>query len=87
MIGWYKLLLRPLLLRCLEPRCTRPKSLILRSLIPWCLPPWSMVRCLIPSSLMLGLRFSAMISLSGHFFLGLGFLCFQKGALRTNMPT
>jgi len=28
-----------------------------------------------------------MMSLSGHFFLGLGLLCFQKGALRTNMPT
>jgi hypothetical protein len=26
-----------------------------RSLIPWCLPPWSLVRCLIPRSLMLGL--------------------------------
>jgi hypothetical protein len=29
------------------------------------------------------------MSLFGHFFLGLGLglLCFQKGALRTNMPT
>jgi hypothetical protein len=87
MIGWYKSLLRPLMLRYLEPRCTRPMSLILRSLIPWCLPPWSLVRCLIPRILMLGLRSSAMISLAGYFFLGLGFLCFQKGALRTNMPT
>jgi hypothetical protein len=24
---------------------------------------------------------------SGHYFLGLGFLCLQEGALRTNMPT
>jgi len=24
---------------------------------------------------------------SGHFFLGLGFLSFQEGTLRTNMPT
>jgi hypothetical protein len=63
------------------------KELDIEDLIPWCLPPWSMVRCLIPRSLMLGLRSNAMISLSGHFFLGLGFLCFQKGALRTNMPT
>jgi hypothetical protein len=53
--------------------CIRPRSLMIRSLIPW--------------SLKLGRRSSAMISLSGNFFLGLGFLCFQEGALRTNMPT
>jgi hypothetical protein len=28
-----------------------------------------------------------MISLSGHIFLDLCFLCFQKGALRSDMPT
>jgi len=36
---------------------------------------------------MLGQRSSAMISLSGHFFLGLRLLCFKKGALRSDMPT
>jgi len=77
-IGWYKSLLRPLMLRCLVSRCLRP-----RSLISWCL----MIRSLIPWSMKLGRRSSAMISLLGHFFLGLGFLCFQEGALRTNMPT
>jgi hypothetical protein len=35
---------------------------------------------------MLGHRSSAMISLYGHFFLGLGFLCSQEGALWTDMP-
>jgi len=28
-----------------------------------------------------------MISLSGHFFLGLRLLCFKEGALRSDMPT
>jgi hypothetical protein len=32
-------------------------------------------------------RSSAIMSLSVHFFLGFGLLCFQEGALRTNMPT
>jgi hypothetical protein len=77
-IGWYKSLLRPLMLRCLVSRCISP-----RSLISWCL----MIGSLIPWSLILGHRSGAMISLSRHFFLGLGFLCFQEGALRTNMPT
>jgi hypothetical protein len=40
-----------------------------------------------PWSLMLGRRSSAIMSLSGHFFLGFGLLCFKEGALRTNMPT
>jgi hypothetical protein len=40
-----------------------------------------------PWSLMLGRRSSAMIGLSGHFFLGFSLLCFQKGALRMNMHT
>jgi hypothetical protein len=35
-----------------------------------------MIRVLIPWSLILVPWFSAMISLSGHFFLGLGFLRF-----------
>jgi hypothetical protein len=78
MIGWYKSLLRPLMLRCLESWCMRPKSLI-----SWCL----MIKSLIPWSLKLGRRSSAIISLSGHFVLGLGFLSLQEGALRTNMPT
>jgi hypothetical protein len=86
-IGRYKSLLRSLMLRCLVPRCMRPSSLILRSLKPWCLPQWSLVRSLIPWSLMLGQRSSAMISLSRHFFLDLCFLCFQKGELRSDMPT
>jgi hypothetical protein len=75
-IGWYKSLLRPLrplMLRCLVSWCMRPRSLIIGSLISW--------------SLELGRRSSAMISLSGHFFLGFGFLSLQEGALRTNMPT
>jgi hypothetical protein len=36
---------------------------------------------------MLVRRSNAMMSLSGHFFLGFGLLYFQEGALRTNMPT
>jgi len=40
-----------------------------------------------PWSLMLDCRSSAIMSLSGHFFLGFGLLYFQEGALRTNMPT
>jgi hypothetical protein len=73
-IGWYKPLLRPLMLRSM-----RPRGLIL---IPWCL-----VRCLMPWSPMLSRRSSAIMSLSRHFFLGFGLLCFQEGALRANMPT
>jgi hypothetical protein len=77
MIGWYKLLLRPLMLRSI-----RPWGLIL---IPWCL-----VRCLMPWSPMLSRRSSAIMSLSGHFFLSFGLLYFQETtvmALRANMPT
>jgi hypothetical protein len=77
-IGWYKSLLRPLMLRCLVSWCMRP-----RILISWYL----MIRSLIPWSLKLGRRSNAMISLSRHFFLGLGFLSLQEGVLRTNMPT
>jgi len=87
MIGRYKSLRRSLMLRCLVPRCMRPRSLILRSLMTWCLPPWSLVRCLIPQSLMLSQRSSAMISLSGNFFLGLCLLYFKEGALGSDMPT
>jgi hypothetical protein len=72
MIGRYKSLLRPLMLRCL---------------VPWCLIPWSMIRSLIPWSLMLGQRSCVIICLSGHFFLDLCFLCFKKGALGSDMPT
>jgi hypothetical protein len=36
---------------------------------------------------MLSHRSNAIMSLSGHFFLGFGLLCFQKGALRMNMST
>jgi hypothetical protein len=36
---------------------------------------------------MLGQRSNAMISWSGHFFLGLRFLCFKEGALGSDMPT
>jgi hypothetical protein len=36
---------------------------------------------------MLSRRSSAIMSLSGHFFLGFGLLSFQEGALRLNMPT
>jgi hypothetical protein len=32
-------------------------------------------------------RSSAIMSLSRHFFLGFGLLCFQERALRANMPT
>jgi hypothetical protein len=78
MIGRYKSLLRSLMLRCLVSWCMRP-----RSMISWCL----MIRSLITWSLILGQRSSAMISLSGHFFLGLRLLCFKKGALRSDMPT
>lgn len=59
------------------------RSLILRCLVSWCL----MIRILIPWSLILGQRSSAMISLSGHFFLGLGLLYFKEGALGSDMPT
>jgi hypothetical protein len=40
-----------------------------------------------PGSLMLSHRSSAIMSLSGRFFLGFGLLSFQEGALRSNMPT
>jgi hypothetical protein len=40
-----------------------------------------------PWSPMLSRRFSAIMSLSGHFFLSFGLLCFQEGELRANMPT
>jgi hypothetical protein len=40
-----------------------------------------------PWSLMLSCRSSAIMNLSGHFFLDFGLLCFQEGALRPNMPT
>jgi hypothetical protein len=66
-IGRYKSLLRPLMLGCLVSWSMRQ-----RSLISWCLMVWG----LITWSLELGRRSSAMISLSGHFFLGLGFLTF-----------
>jgi hypothetical protein len=36
---------------------------------------------------MLDYRSSAIMSLSGHFFLSFGLLCFQEGALRANKPT
>jgi hypothetical protein len=87
MIGRYKSLLRPLMLRCLVPWCVRPRSLILRSMMPKCLIPWSMIRSLIPWSLMLGQRSCAIICLSGHFFLDICFLCFKKGALGSDMTT
>jgi hypothetical protein len=82
MIGRYKSLLRLLMLRCLVPWCMRPRGLILRGLMPWYLIPWSMIR-----SLILGQRSCAVICLSGHFFLDLLFLCFEKGALRSEIPT
>jgi len=72
-IGWYKPQLRPLMLSM------RPMGLILI--------PWYLVRCLMPWSPMLSRKSSAIMSLSGHFFLGFGLLCFQERALRTNMPT
>jgi len=77
-IGKYKSLLRPLMLGCLISWSMRP-----RGLISWCLMVWG----LIPWCLKLGRRSSAMINLSGYFFLGLGFLSLQEGALRKNMPT
>jgi hypothetical protein len=40
-----------------------------------------------PRSLMLSCRYSAILSLSRHFFLGFSLLCFQEGALRPYMPT
>jgi hypothetical protein len=40
-----------------------------------------------PRSLMLSRRSSAIMSLSGRFFLGFGLLSFLEGALRPNMPT
>jgi hypothetical protein len=36
---------------------------------------------------MLSHRSSAIVSLSGRFFLGFGLLSIQEGALRSNMPT
>jgi hypothetical protein len=36
---------------------------------------------------MLSCRSSAIMTLSGRFFLGFGLLRFQEGALRPNMPT
>jgi hypothetical protein len=75
LIGWYKPLLRPLMLRSMRPRGLE--------LMSWCLSPW----CLMPRSLMLNCRYSAILSLSRHSFLGFGLLCFQKGALRPYMPT
>jgi hypothetical protein len=75
-IDWYKSLLML--------RSMRPRGLIL---MPRCLSPWCLVRCQMPWSLMLSRKYSAMISLSRHFFLGLGFLCFQERALGSNIPT
>jgi len=40
-----------------------------------------------PRSLMMSRRSSAIMNLSGRFFLGFGLLSFQEGALRPNMPT
>jgi hypothetical protein len=40
-----------------------------------------------PSSLMLRCIYSAIMSLSWHFFLGFDLLCFQERALRPYMPT
>jgi hypothetical protein len=82
-IGWYKSLLRQLMLRCLNPRSMRRRGLIL---MPRCLSPRCLVRCLMPCILMLGCR-SRATNLLEHFFLGLGFLSLQEGALRMNMPT
>jgi hypothetical protein len=75
LIGRYKPLLRPLMLKSMRPRGLE--------LMSWCLSPW----CLMPRSLMLNCRYSAILSLSRHFFLGFGLLCFQEGALRPYMPT
>jgi hypothetical protein len=79
LIGWYKPLLRPLTLRSMKPRGFE--------LMSWCLSPWCLIGYLMPRSLMLSCRYSAMLSLSRHFFLGFGFLCFQEGAMRPYMPT
>jgi hypothetical protein len=79
LIGWYKPLLRPLMVRSIRPRGLE--------LMSWYLSPWCLVGCLIPSSLMLRCRYSAIMSLSWYFFLGFGLLCFQEGALRLYMPT
>jgi hypothetical protein len=49
--------------------------------------PWSMIRSLIPWSLMLGERSCAIICLLGYFFLDFRFLGFEEGALGSNMPT
>jgi hypothetical protein len=46
-----------------------------------------MIGCLMPRSLTLSRRNSAIMSLFGRFFLGFGLLSFQEGALRPNMPT
>jgi hypothetical protein len=79
-IGWYKPLLGPLALRSMKP-----KGLELMS---WCLSPWCLIGCLMPRSLMLSCcRYSAILSLSRHFFLGFSLLCFQEGALRPYMST
>jgi len=40
-----------------------------------------------PRSLMLSQRSSAIMNLSGRFFLGFGLLSFHEGALRPNVPT
>jgi hypothetical protein len=40
-----------------------------------------------PRGLRLSCRYSAILSLSRHFFLDLGFLCFQEGALRPYMSS
>jgi hypothetical protein len=40
-----------------------------------------------PWSPMLSRRSSAIMSLSGHFLLGFGLLCFQERGLRANVPT
>jgi hypothetical protein len=79
LIGWYKPLLRPLTLRSMKPRGLE--------LMSWCLSPWCLIGCLMPRSLMLSCRCNAILSLSRHFFLGFGLLCFQEGALRLYMPT
>jgi hypothetical protein len=78
-IGWYKPLLRPLMLWSMKPRGLE--------LMSWCLSPWCLIGCLMPRSLMLSCRYSAILSLSRHFFLGFGLLCFQEGALRPYVPT
>jgi hypothetical protein len=79
LIGWYKPLLRLLTLRSMKPRVLE--------LMSWCLSPWYLIGCLMPRSLMLGCRYSAILSLSRHFFLGFGLWFFQEGALRPHVPT